>query len=389
MNKEQGILNSEFLNRMKWFLTIILLACCTVAINAQEADLNAVDYRVLAMPESKSNSTDSIAAFIQSNFNNEKEKFRAIYRWVTYNIRYDKDSMYVFNWGGDQNKKVTAALRRKKGVCENYTAVFHDIASKCGLQSYVISGYTKQSGTIDKVGHSWCAVNLNDEWLLCDPTWDDHYSSDPNYFLIAPSVFIESHMPFDPLWQLLDHPVSAREFNRGSFYSQKGNKEHNFIDSVNAFIQMNELQQLEASAARIKKAGIENELTKTHLAYVEMNSSLIYEDRDMKQYNAAVAELNKATAIFNDFVQYRNNQFMPAKPDSEIQHLLLPVERIFVSVEKQLDELDKSVTNAQYDTKGLRFDMAAFKSKLQVQKDFLKLYMATEEAERKKLFYSN
>ena len=374
---------------MKRFFTIILLACCTVVVKAQETDLSAVDYLVLDIPQSANNSTDSVAAFIQSNFKNEKERFRAIYRWVTYNIRYDKDSMYVFNWGGDPTKKVTAALRRKKGVCENYTAVFHDIALKCGLQSYVISGYTKQSGTIDKVGHSWCAVNFSNEWLLCDPTWDDHYIINPNYFLVAPSVFIESHMPFDPLWQLLEHPISAREFTRGSFYSQNGNTKYNFIDSIKAFMQMSELKQLEASSARIKKAGIENELTKTHLDYIEMNASILYEDRDMKQYNAAVAELNKATAIFNDFVQYRNDQFIPAKPDAEMQHLLLPVDRIFVSVEKWLDQLDKSVTNVQYDTKGLRFDMTKFKLKVQVQKVFLKLYLETEETERKKLFYSN
>ncbi|MFT3911736.1 MAG: transglutaminase domain-containing protein [Ferruginibacter sp.] len=374
---------------MKRCLIIILLACCTLSIKAQETDLNTVDHLVLDIPESKNNSADSIASFIQSNFKNDKEKFRAIYRWVTYNIRYDKDSMYVFNWGGDQTKKVTAALRRKKGVCENYTAVFHEIASKCNLQSYIISGYTKQSGTIDKVGHSWCAVNLDNEWLLCDPTWDEHYTINPNYFLVAPSLFIESHMPFDPLWQLLDRPITAREFKNGNRQLGIEKTKYNFIDSVKTFMKMNELQQLETSAARIKKAGIENELTKTHLDYIEMNASILYEDRDMKQYNTAVAELNKATAIFNDFVQYRNNQFMPAKPDAEMLHLLVPVDRLFASVEKRLNELDRSETNAQYDTQGLKYDMAKFKSKVEVQKDFLKLYLATEETGRKKLFYSN
>lgn len=161
------------------------------------------------------------------------------------------------------------------------------------------------------------------------------------------------------------------------------------MDSVKAFLQLSELQQLEVSVTRIKRAGIDNELMKTNLAYIEMNASLIYEEREMNQYNAAVAELNKATLIFNDFIQYRNNQFMPVKPDDEMQHLLLPIDIILASVEKKLDELDKSVTNVQYDTKGLRFDMDKFKYRIQVQKDFLKEYLATEDTKRKKLFYDN
>lgn len=56
--------------------------------------------------------------------------------------------------------------------------------------------------------------------------------------------------------------------------------------------------------------------------------------------------------------------------------------------DKQLDELDKSFTNAQYDTKGLRFDIARFKSKVSLQQDFLKVYLESGEMERKNLFYT-
>ena len=69
--------------------------------------------------------------------------------------------------------RITVALRRRKGVCENFAAIFNDICLKAGLTSFVVSGYTKQSGAVDKTGHSWCAVFINKNWYLCDPTWDE------------------------------------------------------------------------------------------------------------------------------------------------------------------------------------------------------------------------
>lgn len=369
---------------MKWLLFIFIICSATIT-HAQDAELAAIDNNMLYIPKALTNSTEGIASFITSNYKKEKEKCLAAYRWVTYNIKYDTDSMYVFNWGGDPERKVTDALRRRKGVCENYAAIFNEIAIKCGIQSYVISGYTKQSGFIQKNGHSWCAVNIDGEWLFCDPTWDEAYTSNTNYFLVAPSLFIESHMPFDPLWQLLDHPVSQQEFYTGNFHQEKTN--YHYADSVKAFMQMNELQQLESTARRIRLAGIGNEQTRTRLAYIDMQASIIYESKDMNQYNAAVDDVNKARNIFNDFVEYHNKQFTPVRPDAEMSALLSPIDALLSSAEKKLAEVDKSLVNAQYDTSNLQIELNNFRAKVQKQKDFLKRYLDSGERERKEIFY--
>ena len=370
---------------MKWLLFIFIICSATIA-HAQDVEFTAIDNNMIYIPKAMTNSTDGIASFINTNYKKEKQKCRAAYKWVTYNIKYDSDSMYVFNWGGDPERKVTDALRRRKGVCENYAAIFHEILIKCGIQCYVISGYTKQSVSIQKNGHSWCAVNIDGEWLLCDPTWDEAYASNANYFLVAPSLFIESHMPFDPLWQLLDHPVSQQEFYTGNFRPEKTN--YHYTDSVKAFMQMNELQQLEATARRIRQAGIGNEQTRTRLAYIDMQASIFYETKDMNQYNAAVDDVNKARNIFNDFVQYRNKQFTPVKPDAEMNAQLSPIDALLSSAEKKLDEVDKSLVNAQYDTRDLRIELNNFRARVEKQKDFLKRYLESDEAVRKKMFYN-
>ena len=157
---------------------------------------------------------------MRSHFDSERTKVRAIYAWVTTNLKYDKDSANIINSDINPEAKITVALRRRKGVCENFAAIFNDICLKTGLTSFVINGYTKQSGTVDKTGHSWCAVFINKNWYLCDPTWDEGSGLNSKYFLVQPTEFIESHMPFDPLWQLLNYPISHEQFYSGNIYKK-------------------------------------------------------------------------------------------------------------------------------------------------------------------------
>jgi hypothetical protein len=369
-------------------LLFIFFSFFNIVFAKAQDDYGYVDNIMLGIPASATESTSSIAAFIQSNFKKEKEKFRAIHRWVSYNIKYDTDSMYVFNWGADPGKKVMAALRRRKGVCENFTAVFNEIALKCKLQSFVVSGYTKQSGRVDNVGHSWCAVNADGEWLFCDPTWDENYTSTPNYFLISPAFFIESHMPFDPLWQLLDHPVARQIFYDGNFHLQKDMPDFHFADSVKAFLQLNELQRLEAAIGRIQHFGLVNELEKNNLSFLEMQASLIYEDRDVSLYNSAVNDINKATVILNHFIEYRNRQFSPEKPDNELNTVLTPAFLDLKAAQEKLEQLGHSTANAQYDTYAATERLKNLREKLNEQQEFLSRYLASSLSERKKLFYN-
>ncbi len=149
---------------MRELVFLCMLLSFTGFSKAQSPDDSWIIRKALDMPSSLSNSTTDIAAYIKANFKTDREKVRAIYAWVTTNIRYSTDSANSINLGVNQQAKITFALRRRKGVCENYAAIFNDIALKCGLTSFVVSGYTKQSGFVDKSGHSWCAVLIDKDW---------------------------------------------------------------------------------------------------------------------------------------------------------------------------------------------------------------------------------
>ena len=372
---------------MKLVFFLCLFLCCAINLKAQDNEFSYVDHKALAIPVSQTNSTADIANYIKSNFKSDKEKLRAAYTWVTANIRYNTDSMYSINWGGDPERKITAALRRRRGVCENYAAIFNDIALKCGVQSFVVIGYTRQSGFTVRSGHSWCAVYADNEWLFCDPTWDEGFRYNARYFLISPAQFIETHMPFDPLWQLQNYPLSRQEFNRGISRSNKNRPLFNYADSVKAFLQLSELMQLEASARRMKAVGIESDLEKNWLSYTKMKIAIFYEDDDMNLYNSAVEDLNKANSIFNAYVQYRNNQFMPQKPDGEINTMLDPIAARISSASEKVNKIGKTIQNFQYDTGELSNRLITLTRRVQEQKDFLRHYFASSVADRNKLFY--
>jgi hypothetical protein len=372
---------------MKLSLLSYLLVCFALVVKSQDYNSYTSGNKALYIPETETYSTTSIANYLQSNFKTDKEKLLAAYFWVTANIRYDRDSMYNINWGPDPQTKISSALRRRKGVCENFAAIFSDISSKCGIPSFVVTGYTMQSGAVKRTGHTWCAVYPDKEWLLCDPTWDAGPGSRTNFFLISPREFIESHMPFDPLWQLLPYQLSHREFSRGNIYAKKESAPMNVTDSVKAFLQLDSLHQLEASLLRMKQAGLENDMVNTWRSYVNMKIAIVYEDKDMNLYNSAVADLNRANTIFNNFVEYRNNRFIPTKPDDETRALLDPIAGIISSAEKKLDQIGRSVENLQYDTGPLQKRLDALALRVKEQQLFLKQYVESSLADRGKLFY--
>ena len=347
-------------------------------------DQSSISFHI---PVEETYSASSIARYVQASFTTDREKLSAIYGWVTTNIRYDKDSMYNINWGKEKEEQVSATLRRKKGVCENYATVFTDIAIKSGIPSFVISGYTRQSGNAKKTGHTWSAIMLGNDWLLCDPTWDAGAGNRTNYFLVPPDQFIESHMPFDPLWQLLPYPITQQEFTRAHFYSKREMPAWSVGDSVMAFLQLDSLQQLEASSLRMKKAGVDNDMVKTWRSYVDMKIAIEYGDKDMNLYNEAVADLNRATKIFNEFVQYRNNRFLPVKSDAEMKGMLAPIAGILILANKKLENIGREVENFQYDTGGVKSRLAGLKGRVKEQQLFLKNYLESSVADRGKLFY--
>jgi hypothetical protein len=372
---------------MKRVLTLLCLFAAAQTLRAQlRQETNTLTATFSTIPDTATLTTTSIARYVNAHCRTTYEKINTLYNWVTKNIRYDADSMYYFNWSKPTAVVAETTVQRRKGVCENFAALFTELLLQTGIPSWVITGYTKAAGTVTYTGHSWCAVKVDDAWWLCDPTWDagDNYST--RWLMVAPDDFLQTHMPFDPLWQLRYYPLTHKAFKKGLWRAVDDTPYLNYPDSLTRFFQLDSLRQLEAFTRRMYAACLENNRLKLWHSYNEMKIAIIYGDKDMELYNTAVALFNQATSIYNGFVQYRNRQFTPPRPDAEIAALLKPIAGLITAAGQHLNEMGLVVENFQYDTGEIKERLKGLSAKVQVQQDFISSWLAVAPAERKKLF---
>ena len=170
---------------MKLILLITSIVLLSLSLPAQKPAANeyaAVDKKALQMPDSLTLNTNDIAAYINANFKTEKDKARAIFIWIASNIQYDIDNMFAINFYEPKAEKIAKPLKTRKGICENYAALFTDICSKSGIKSYLIEGYTKQNGFTDYIPHAWCAAKIDSNWFMFDPTWGSGYVNNGKFY---------------------------------------------------------------------------------------------------------------------------------------------------------------------------------------------------------------
>ena len=369
------------------FLSLFFVNCFVCAC-AQEGNLyNGADNLALNIPAAQTNTTADIAAYIGKHINTESKKIQAIYSWVTTHIRYDKDSVHRVILEEDREEKVTFALRRRKGVCENFAAIFNDICVKSGIRSFVVEGYTRQNGTIDRTPHAWCAANINNRWYCYDPTWDAGYlnggvftsSINTKFFQVLPEDFINTHIPFDPLFQFLNYPVTYNEFSSGHTGVNSRTAYFDYIDSIAAYEKMDSLSRYLSTLSRIEKNGVRNEKTDTKIKQVKLEVEIIYQDRDIENYNEAVAGYNNAIAIFNEFVNYRNNQFQPEKRNDEVQQMFNDISASVAAANTKLKEVNQSKATLSLDTGDVQKKLNDLSLRLKEQQEFFKNYISPKE----------
>ncbi len=292
------------------------------------------DKKALAIPEAQTGTTLDIAKYIATNFSEDSDIVRAIFIWTATNISYDVENMFAINFYETTGEKITNALKNRKGICANYAALFNEICQKSGLRSYIIRGYTKQNGFADYIPHVWCAVLVKGSWFLFDPTWGSGYMSNAKfvkkinnaYYKVPPSKLIKSHMPFDPMWEFLNYPVTNQEFYEGKIQENKSKPYFSYVDSIAAYDKQSLQEQNESTSRRIEANGVKNAMIFDQLEHLKR---AIETDRNQKEvtshnekielYNSAVTDYTAGVNNFNAFIQYRNNQFKPMVSDAEIQ----------------------------------------------------------------------
>jgi hypothetical protein len=189
---------------------------------------------------------DSLAARLTTGYATDREKVRAIFRWVADNIAYDMEHFdraarqarfraakpdTTFDSRSLNDRIAYSVLKKRKAVCDGYARLFQSLCESSGLCSVIITGYARSEGdhlnTPFVANHSWNAVYLDSTWHLLDATWASGYvyanseefipNFDETYFLTPPADFIRNHYPEDLEWTLLPDPPAPVEFDRAPY----------------------------------------------------------------------------------------------------------------------------------------------------------------------------
>ena len=198
----------------------------TVCTGQAEIDYTNIDKVATNVPKEVEKEVASLAKFIADNATSDLEKVRGAYVWITYNISYDHEA--IKDGAKRINHNNEDVLRRRKAICFGYATLFKTLCKYMKIDAEVVSGYSRGTITaipdLEEPDHAWNAVKIDSTWHLLDATWGSSAinnvgflteSQDNQYFLVDPRKFILSHLPQDPMWQLLSCPIDLKTFSNG------------------------------------------------------------------------------------------------------------------------------------------------------------------------------
>ena len=301
-----------------------------------------------------------------------QDTVKSVYDWVTENIRYDVKKLSAIDDGSIskklndfrteeeyKNHLLKKVVESKKGVCQDYSLLFDAILKKLGYTSFVVEGVTKNlKGNVNRrVGHTWNAVKVNDQWHLYDPTWGAGYVVDekrfvkeyvPIWYQIKPEEMIKTHMPFDPIWQLSSMPIDYNAFV-DSEYQNAFEQEYNFDSMADEFIELGKKEKMESQLLRSQKMESTLRLVDKWRSNLKKNIGQFGISNNLASIDTATKNSQKGVELFNEYVKAKNKQFKGNKYSLENASKLLQEAKSMTAsslvVYKSVEVEDKRAVN--------------------------------------------
>ncbi len=401
LNQIVPLLFIGYFCRMK-NLIIALFTLCFFSLHAQVSnEIKAADVIAMNAPDSCQASVDALGRYFSKAFKDPAFRLRAIYTWTSLNISYDAGNMGKVTAATPFDDLVAKTISDRKAICQGYASVFKALCDVCGIKAFIVNGYTRQNGHINDMSHAWVIAAIDTSYYGFDPTWGAGYVNNMNYvkrstdqfYMIRPADLIKDHMPFDPMWECLNYPISNQDFINVNTLPSASAAFFAYADSITAYQALSSKQQCMAALRRIESSGIANNLIKEWSDYLrdcisnENNNAIsAIKNKTTKQFNDAVASYNNCIYAFNQYADYWNRGFNPSKPDADIIGMLDLCYDYLNSCRKSLDQVVAADANMKESIVQLQLAIDVAKDNLDKQKVFLKIYFNSDPASRPMLF---
>lgn len=269
---------------------LFLLLLSTFISNGQN---NSDDFSVLIKSHELQfiniKSISELAKISSQITTDKKEQLNILLYWTFYNMNGDENR---FLYGNDQIT-TEEAIKKGKGLCEDYTNIFNLFCKQLNIESLRVDGYVKPynfktNDILDQANHTWNVVKIDSKWYLCDLFWATSFLNSENkfenklfkkYYLSNGENFINDHLPCDPIFQLLKNPIRVEAFTN---LTEGFNEEFNRHDNIDFEIEIEKI-------LKIKKRELGLQIARNSYKFNKENPNILIEEL----YNYAVS-------IFND-----------------------------------------------------------------------------------------
>ena len=217
------------MNYLHRFLLALFIMALGIQADAQTTndDFSVVDNYVKTLGSLDTLNMGTISYIVTKKFPNPKDKVRAIFDWIAYNINYD-----VKAGKNNDNEKTNTdlVLKSRKATAAGFAGLFQDMCSVVKIRCLTVDGYAKNTTEQitekpDGLNHTWAVVQLGqspDSCYYVDPTWGSGYSDDKktkftkafnaDYFFSDKTIFNFQHFPDNSAWMLGAGPKTESSF---------------------------------------------------------------------------------------------------------------------------------------------------------------------------------
>lgn len=283
-------------------------------------DFKEVDEYVKLVGPLDTMNMGTISYAVTKKFPDNRNKVRAIFDWIAYNISFDLKA----GKNNDNEKSGTdIVLKNRKAAPSGYAALFQDMCSVVKIRCLTVDGYAKNrieqiDEKPDGFNHTWAVVQLgesSDKWYYVDPTWGAGYTDEKitkftrqyndSYFFADRTIFNYQHYPDNTAWQLgagpknegnfLSMPVvrsAAYEFNLGKFIPDNGHIKAKVKKAVSFNLKVSSREDIEIVALEIGEGKKKKTKTVDH-TYSKGNIIFNYEFEEEDTYPVTVLINNK------------------------------------------------------------------------------------------------
>lgn len=176
--------------------------------------------RVRSLPGDRETDLVSVAKYLVSEERNPFQRIKALHDYVASRVEYD---VRAYRSKTYPPQTPEAVFQNRRAVCAGYANLFAAMGQAAGEEVVTLTGdVPTPTGDSEFGSHAWNAVRIEGAWYLVDVTWDaGHLSGDvfnrsytTNYLFTPPREFLQSHLPDEPGWQLLETPIDRGEAMR-------------------------------------------------------------------------------------------------------------------------------------------------------------------------------